>query len=264
MEQQRIVQFAKRFFTSHQADILKEDEDGFEVRLTETLDKALMNRPFYWQYMKQIGQTPEPMILSFVTSAKQEEKTGEWLHIGSPRLQQIFQLAKNTGIYTCLYEQVPLPQQKPTALYPWLIANVKVSYLSHQRKDVLYSYGLQLIHGQIVLQAMEQLQEKNLREDISPHAFTMKSLIKPASGLARIKRHLEMQLQSETHEWAAVAKKRMEEELDTLKAYYEATSLSEEEYVQEKKAIMSQYQPNIQVTLVNYGLFYLQDFAFSS
>ena len=59
-------------------------------------------------------------------------------------------------------------------------------------------------------------------------------------------------------------KKRMEEELDTLKAYYEATSLSEEEYVQEKKAIMSQYQPNIQVTLVNYGLFYLQDFAFSS
>lgn len=264
MEQKAIQHFLKRFFLSQRADILTDEKDLLEVRLTEALDKELMNRPFYWQYMKQTGQQPEPMTISFTTRNEQTKTRGESLHIGSPRIQQIFQLAKTYGTHTCLYEAGPLRPDKPTPLYPWLIANVKVSYLSHQRKDTLYSYGLQLIHGQLILEAMEKLREKSLFSTISPHAYTMKSLIKPASGLERVKRHLVMQLESEERDWAVVAKERMKEELSTLQAYFEETSLSTEEYEREKKAIENQYEPNIRVELVNYGIFYLRDFSFSS
>ncbi|SFE30394.1 YqhG family protein [Alteribacillus iranensis] len=263
MEQKAIHSFVKDYFRIYGADILFEDNRKLQIQLTEELDQELMNRPFYWQYIKKLNQQPQPLQLTLYTDGmKGPKEQGEPLHFGSPRLHQLFQSAKSKGKTAWLYEQPELGKtHQPVPLYPWLVVNIKVSYLSHQQKDVLLSFGLQLIHGQIVEDMMEHLRSKTLHPVISERTFPMKSLIQLKSGLLRIKKHVEGHIAKEPSEWADLAYQRMAEELHVLEVYYENSSQSEEEYEQEKAAIEARYKPNIGVQIINCGLFYLKDTA---
>lgn len=258
MEQRVIHSFVKDYFLMSGADIVYEDHRQIQVQLTEKLDQELMNRPFYWQYIKKLNQKPQPLKLTLYTDGQKSEKEdGEPLHFGSPRLHQLFASAKTKGKTAQLYEVVnPPPTSTPTPLYPWLVVNIKVSFLSHQQKDIIFSYGLQLIHGQIVENMMEQLKERELHSTISERTFPMKSLIKTKSGMLRIKKQVEDKIAEEPAEWLNIAYQRMEEELNILEAYY-AKSNKEEEYELEKAAIKSRYEPKVQVKIINCGLVYL-------
>ncbi|SDH50238.1 protein YqhG of unknown function [Alteribacillus persepolensis] len=264
MEQHALHQFVRRYFSANDADILHDDNKRLTVQLTEELDQQLMNRPFYWQYIKKTGGVPQPMTLTFITKGeKEKQEKAEYLHFGSPRLHQIFTSAKQKGTWTILYEETEAAKE-PTPLFPWLLANVKVSYASHQRKDSIYSFGLQLIHGQMVDNMMEKLKQKSLHNLTPAHSFPMHSLIQTTSGLQRMKRYLEQQLSEESGDWAENAWKRMKEELHILEAYHTSSSQPKEEYEQEKQAIIERYQPQINVSIINSGLFYLGDSSLPS
>ncbi|RSL30950.1 hypothetical protein D7Z54_23600 [Salibacterium salarium] len=261
MENQILMNYLYRYFQANNANITYEDNRKIEVELTEELDQELINRPFYWQYIKKTGGIAQPMTLTFITDKKQEEKEkGEILHFGSPRLHQIFQSALQKGTWTLLYEQ-GTHTKKVSPLFPWLIVNVKISYVSHQRKDRIVSYGLQLIHGQLVDNMMNRLYDKTMTTVIPNHSFPMASLIQLNSGLHRVKHNLEQSLQEESHEWAEQAIKRMNDELGILDAYHQSSSQSLEEYELERKAIVSRYDPHIEVNIINSGLFYLTESA---
>lgn len=59
----QIDSFLKRFFTANQCDITEEQNGKMSVQLTVEMDKALMNRPFYWQYVETTGKVGEPKKL---------------------------------------------------------------------------------------------------------------------------------------------------------------------------------------------------------
>ncbi|MFB4164574.1 YqhG family protein [Alteribacillus sp. JSM 102045] len=262
MEQKVLHQFIQRYFQANGADIITNDNKRLKVQLTEELDQLLMNRPFYWQYIKKTGGIPQPMTLTFITDGEKEKnEKAEYLHFGSPRLHQIFQSAKNLGNWTILYEENK-EGQKPSPLFPWLVVNVKISYISYQRKDIIQSFGLQLIHGQIVNEMMERVSHKKLNNVIPAQTFPMHSLIQVNSGMQRIKRHIENNILHEPKEWADKAYHRMEEEIRILDAYYRSSSQPDEEYIQEKTAIMERYKPRIAVDIINSGLFYVGNSSF--
>ncbi|MGY4690266.1 YqhG family protein [Salibacterium sp. K-3] len=252
-----LLHYLHRYFEANNASILHRSEKKIQVKLTEALDKELMNRPFYWQYVKSSGNIGEPMTLTFFTDRESNGKEkGEWLHAGTPRLHQIFQSARQKGRWTLLYEHHN-PRDTPAPLYPWLVVNVKYSFLSHQRKDKIVSYGLQLIHGQLVDHMMEHLQPLHLDMIIPDHSFPMASLIQVDSGLLRIKNETQRFVKEHPDEWAEKAEKKMYEELALLHACSRASSFSEKDYERQKNEIRNRYQPEIQIDIINSGLFYL-------
>lgn len=67
MQQQDIHNFLERYFTSNESPIIENNEGFLHVQLSIELDKALMNRPFYWHYLEKTGGIPNPMEMVLIT-----------------------------------------------------------------------------------------------------------------------------------------------------------------------------------------------------
>ncbi|HZG70673.1 MAG TPA: YqhG family protein [Chondromyces sp.] len=260
MEKQEIHQFLKRYFIANQCLIEEQTEGHLTIQLTVDMDKELMNRPFYWHYLEKTGGTPNPMKLTLITDQTQapEDIKGEMIHYGSPRLHQIFHSAKKLSRFTRLYQQHELaPGGQNTPLYPWLGMNIKVSYRADRKRDVFKSLGLNLIHGQLVEEFHSHLTNLSLTAKIPDYSFTMTPMIKPKSGVLRMKRHLTAELSLEQHQWAEEARKRWKEDLTLLDHFYEDQEEKPESYYIEKEALKDQYEPKIKMEIINGGIFYL-------
>lgn len=81
--------FLHDYFSAHHCTISSDNDGVLRVKLTEEMDRALMNRPFYWHYIKKMGHPGDPMTLTLITNHSKRDNKGEWIHFGSPRLQQI-------------------------------------------------------------------------------------------------------------------------------------------------------------------------------
>ncbi|HET7658205.1 MAG TPA: YqhG family protein, partial [Bacillales bacterium] len=203
MEQHKIHDYLERYFRTSGCDILEDDGKFLHIQLSIEMDKLLMNRPFYWKYIENTGMEPQPMKLKLVTDpGTAEENDGEFVHFGSPRLHQIFQSARKLAAYTRLYENVGEIHAPSVPLEPWLGLNIKISYQCDRKKDLLVSYGLQLINGQIVEDFHSLLASLDLTPKIPDYCFTISPLIKPQSGLKRIEAMIDEQVQSEDQTWA--------------------------------------------------------------
>ncbi|MBJ8056442.1 hypothetical protein JDS87_32635, partial [Bacillus cereus] len=90
------------------------------------------------------GGVPEPRQLTLITDQKKADDSGEgeFVHFGSPRLFQIFEVVKQQGRFIRLYEKVRPLTNSQIALEPWLGLNVKISSLADRKKDKLLSLGL--------------------------------------------------------------------------------------------------------------------------
>lgn len=264
MHQQEVHKFLTRYFTANGCEIMEQNEDYLTVQLTVALDKLLMNRPFYWHYLEKTGGEPEPMRLTLITNhQKAIEKTdGDPIYFGSPRLHQIFQSTTELASYIRLYEAHQERHRKQqTPLYPWIGCNIKISYVSDRKKDVLMSVGLQLINGQMLTNFHNKLCQLSLTPKIPDYTFTLSPLIMPSSGMKRIENYVTKQIKEEDHTWAAEAKKRWQKDLQLLEHFYENTEEKGDSYRNEKVALQDQYEPKILVSIINGGLFYLTERA---
>lgn len=259
MQQQHIHNFLERYFTANDSPILENKEGFLQVQLSVELDKALMNRPFYWHYLEKTGGVAQPMKMSCITDQSKvaADTNGEIIHFGSPRLHQIFQSTKELGGYIRLYENVQQTGQASFPLHPWFCINVKISFQCDRKKDVIVSLGLNLIHGQIVPNFFDKVVEKDLTPKIPDFCFTLTPLIKPQSGMLRLERVIRQFIEEQDQTWAEEAKKRWEEDLQLLNRFYEDTEELPESYEIEKEALKSQYEPRIIVNIINGGMFYL-------
>lgn len=263
MEQPDIHNYLERFFCNNDCDILENDGKFLRIQLTEEMDKQLMNRPFYWKYIKSTNMTPQPMTLKFVTAQSDEKQEGERIHFGSPRLHQIFRETQQHASHIRLFEYHGNEKKTLIQLEPWIGLNVKISYQCDHKKDRLISLGLHLINGQIVDHFHEHVMTLDMRAKIPDYCYTLTPMIKPQSGLKRLETLIEDSLHQEDHTWAEEARKRWTEDLTLLDQFYENQQEKPESYQLEKSALKEQYEPNIHVQIVNGGLFYLTKKAFT-
>jgi len=259
MQQQEIVNFLENYFVSNHCEILERHPGYMTVQLTVDLDKQLMNRPFYWTYVEKTGGTPNPMKLTLITDRDQtpDNVKGDFIHFGAPRLHQIFESTKKLASYIRLYQQSPPGAQGNTPLYPWLGLNVKISYKSDRKRDVLMSLGLQLINGIIVEDFQEKVEKLPLTPKIPDHTYTMSPLVKPQSGINRLQQYVRGYVETQDHSWADEARRRWDEDLALLDSFYEGIDEKPESYEIEKEALKEQYEPKVLVEIINGGLFYL-------
>ncbi|TCJ03263.1 YqhG family protein [Cytobacillus praedii] len=264
MQQQEIQHFLERYFYANNCEMIESGTGYLTVQLTIELDKQLMNRPFYWHYLEKTGGIPNPMQLTMITNPEAAPKTlkGETIHFGSPRLHQIFESTKKLAGYIRLYEKHQNTFGQQTPLRPWLGMNVRISYQCDRKRDVFRSIGLQLINGQMVDGFHGKLLELELTPKIPDYSFTLSPLIMPKSGMIRIQHFLQNEIEKEDHTWAEEATTRWQKDLNLLEHFYEEMEEKEESYEIEKIALKEQYEPRINISIINGGLFYLTEDAF--
>jgi hypothetical protein len=260
MQQNEIHQFLERYFTANGCELVANGDGYMTVQLTIDLDKELMNRPFYWHYLEKTGGIPNPMKLSLVTNGEKtpEDFKGELIHFGSPRLHQIFRSTRNLAGYIRLYEERMNGQGQQVPLHPWLGLNIKVSHVTNLKKDSIQSIGLNLINGHIQEDFHDYLLSRKLTPKIPDFSFTLTPIIKPRSGINRIKSFILQGIEKESFTWAEEARKRWEEDLELLSHFYGDHEEKPESYTLEKQALKEQYEPKISIDITNGGIFYLQ------
>jgi len=258
MQQQEIHNFLERYFEANDCEIVQNERNQLTVQLTVDIDKRLMNRPFYWTYIEKTGGTPNPMKVTFITDFHPNEKMkGEHIHFGSPRLHQIFHSTKELGAYIRLYEDRKGSSSQHVALVPWLCLNVKISYICDRKKDIFRSIGLNLIHGVMVDDFHEKMLTLPLTPKIPDYTFTLSPIIMPKSGIKRIENFIRQDIEKEDHSWAQEAIHRWEKDQELLDYFYEELDEKPETYFIEKDALKEQYEPKINISIINGGLFYL-------
>ncbi|WP_416149532.1 YqhG family protein [Salipaludibacillus sp. HK11] len=258
MQQADIHGFLKGFFTEHDCSVANLTNSSFDVQLTNEMDKALMNRPFYWHYIEKMNGTPTPMKLTIETdsTAFKKSKGTELIHYGSPRLHQLFSFAMAKGKYGHYYENVK-PKTTTSSLKPWIALNGKIVYQCHRKKEQYFSIGLNLINGEMLNDFHSLIADWQMNETISNLCFPLSPLIKPATGIQRIRNQLLMAINQENHQWAEEANQKMADDLLLLDRFYDGISPKPDSYDGERKAIITQYDPVISLKIINGALFYL-------
>lgn len=260
MLQKEIHQYLEHFFQANNCQIT-ENGDGFlTVQLTIDMDKELMNRPFYWVYLEKTNGVPNPMKVTYITDQERapEDLKGEVIHFGAPRLHQLFRTAKKLAGFMRVYEKPPTNDNtRQIPLHPWLGLNIKVSYQSDRKKDIIKSIGLNLLNGVLLESFQEKLDHLTFHSKISDYCFTISPIIKPESGMSRIETYLINQLSEGPHKWAEDAIERWDEDLQLLNHFYADHEEKPETYETEKQGLKEQYEPIINIEIINGGMFYI-------
>ncbi|WP_078391714.1 YqhG family protein [Shouchella patagoniensis] len=264
MKQHEIHRYLRRYFIANDSTIVEESPAHISVQLSIKLDKELMNRPFYWHYLEKTGGVPNPMTLTLITDQNScpDHVKGEPIHFGSPRLNQIFASAKELGSFIRMYEQKLNLAGGSHPLHPWLSLNANVSFQCDRKKDVMLSLGLNLIHGQIVPHFFDRLKPLTLTPKIPDYCFTLSPLIRVESGIARLQKMIRTFAENEPADWAVAAHSRWQTDAALLESFYENEDEKPASYTAEKQALQEQYEPRIDVSLVNGGIFYLHQQQF--
>ena len=252
--------FLTDYFTAHHCDILDNHDGVLQVKLTEEIDKTLMNRPFYWHYIKKIGREGDTTTLNLITNPEKREEKGDFIHFGSPRLQQILKSLVKNERFTKQFQSAPMTTK--TALHPWLVINIKIKYQGKKNKDEILSLGLHLIKGLMYKDMMELLEDVTLKPSIDDYCYTVAPMIKMESGFHRIENVLDDYIHNQTHDWATESLKTLEEELSLITHFY--TSDLEEDPNQEQREkeindMKQRYTPKVTYQVINGGIFYLLD-----
>lgn len=237
-------------------EITEEHAGMLQVSLTEKMDKAFMNRPFYWQYMQSTGQVGQPMTWTLITNPALREEKGEWIHFGTERWHQIRQYLTEHAAFTLLFEQ--LHPDINTMLQPWLLLNCRIKYEGKQTKEEMFSFGLNLIDGKMYGNMMDILEKTSLAQTISERCYTISPMITLESGCKRIEAYLDDHVEKQDHTWAVESYQLLQEELAMLHHFYrDAEDLSEKK--DEMESLKNRLEPVITYEIMQGGLLYLQD-----
>lgn len=283
MNQLEIRSYVESYFRAFQSRFHENNPAYFSVELPIEVDKDLGNRPFYWTYVEKIGMQPNPLTLTFVfdRDGLPEGARGEELPFGSRRLHQIFDSAKKHGKFVRLYEAnsnaSPSSFSKSESLIPWLGINYKIEFICDQKKDIIYPLGINLVSGQIMEEFYHHVKNLPLTPKLPDYSFTMQPIFGIESATARLEQHVQSRIDQEDTLWAEEAKRRLEEEKELVESFYQeeyirqSSSESDEEAWTERKnkweaekltrlqELNWQFEPRIEVSMINAGLFYLRN-----
>lgn len=260
MYPQQIQDYLHQFFNENNCDVIERHAHYLQVQLTVEMDKKIMNRPFYWRYVESVNETPKPAQLTLITDIQQLKNgvKGEVVHMGSPRLHQLFQVTKEMGLFVKMFEQISANQDSQRVLTPWLCLNYKISYHCHQTKEALYSLGINLMNGAVFQEFQEMIEVRFLAPEPPEQVYQLPYIITPMRAIPRLDAVIDRIVEEHDQTWADEAKKRWRKDQAVLDFFYEGQENRTDSYEMEKQAIEERFKPNITIDIVNGGLFYLQ------
>ncbi len=252
-----LKKFLIDYFIINQCTIIENEKNKITVKLTQDLDEKLMNRPFYWHYMKKLNKIGEPKELTINLGSEQNPQAdGEWIHFGSPRLHQIFNHIEEQGKYVRFFEKIKSSNQTP--LNPWLVLNLKINYLGENNKEEIVSLGLQLINGAIYSNFMEKIKQYSFDKNCHDYCYPITPLIKQESAVNRVYKFIHHYLKNQELEWARKSNDRLQKEMELLEYFFnEASSSNLSTIDQEKKLLKDRLEPKIKIDIINGGYFYV-------
>lgn len=110
------------------------------------------------------------------------------------------------------------------------------------------------------LDMMNLLSKFSLQTTISDYCFTLSPIIKIKSGYLRLEAVLSNYIEEQEHTWAEKSAERLQEEIQTLKHFYQDNT-DNEQMKKEQDELMKRYQPKITMNIINGGIVYLQQQA---
>lgn len=189
---------------------------------------------------------------------------------GSKRLRQIWAAAQDEGRCLQLFED-PGQRQRTTlfsaAYEPWLAVCYKVEMTCDLKREELHFIGVSLTSGLIVPDFQARLESRELTPRLPENIHVQPSELSLAAGADRLEGYLTSKLALMDYTWAEEARQRLEMELSIVDLYYaellkeqdEEKRLSiEEQYNRRRQETTWQYEPQIAVSAVTYGLFHLR------
>ncbi|OKL38095.1 YqhG family protein [Domibacillus mangrovi] len=252
-----MMTFLKQFFTACNCHITHQNDESITVELSEQVDRAIMNRPFYWHYKDQLNEKGTPMTVSFYVKDTGQPLRAheEYISFGSPRFHQLLHYAGQQSLFIRLYEECS--SVKPLQLEPWLFVHFLISYEANGKKERIESLALHLISGKIQRDFLTKISDVPFAQTIPSFHYVLSPFITPISGLKRIQKMIMNELNQENHEWAKEAKNKQEKEISLLRSFYKNNSDNSDEYTREKEAIIRRFEPVIRLSVWNGGLLYL-------
>lgn len=256
MKIENLHEFLYHFFKENQCSISSSTDTQLAVQLSPEIDEQLMNRPFYWQYMKKMGLEGEASELYLTTDPNDKDEKYEFIHFGSPRLKKIMDICLQKGKYVKLYELANVNQHTP--LVPWLILTIKLSYIGQTKKEEIHSIGINMINGAIINDAISFIQTIDWDIKASDFCYTLTPLIHVSHSYQRVVQLIEHKLQQQSHQWATESWVSMEKEIELLNRFYESAKSQHLNHYQEELAtIEALYLPEINIDIINGGIFFI-------
>lgn len=189
---------------------------------------------------------------------------------GSKRLKQIWAAARDEGKCLQLFED-PGSRQRMTlfsaAYEPWLGVCYKVEMTCDLKREELHFIGISLTSGVITADFGTRLNSRELTPRLPENIHIQPSELTIAAGADRLEAYLTSQLAKLDYSWAEEARERLRLELSIVDIYYEELLKEQDEekrlaiqeqYNRRRKETSWQYEPQVAVSAVTYGLFHLR------
>lgn len=257
MQKNALRSFVEDYLQAMDCQIISSTSNAIHTQLSIEADKDLLNRPFYWMYVEQMQLPPQPqqLYLRFKPEQEPDEPTGEWIYDGCPRLQRMYQSVRKRGRFVQLFQAAPdIDRNQQLPYHTWLAVHFLLSYLCDQKKERLVSLGINLQTGESRSNIYSWLQTISWENSLPPRCYLQPPSLSLAKATARLEQQITNELEAENHHWAEEANERLASELELLDRY------DNEESAEKRKRqleIIWQYQPRIQVQVINAGLFHL-------
>ncbi|WP_025689705.1 YqhG family protein [Paenibacillus zanthoxyli] len=194
----------------------------------------------------------------------------EDITFGSRRLRQIWSAAQTEGKCLYLFEATGNHQRMTlfsAAYEPWLAVCFKVELSCDLKREELHFIGISLLTGEIKENFNSILDPLELTPRLPENVHIQPYEISLSSGAGLLERHILSKLSGQDYSWAEAARRRLQGELEIIDAYYsellkeqgeEKRIAAEEQHASRRKETIWQYEPNISVSPVVYGLFHLR------
>ncbi len=189
---------------------------------------------------------------------------------GSKRLLQIWSAARDEGKCLYLFEN-PGSRQRTTlfsaAYEPWLGVCYKVEMTCDLKREELHFVGISLVTGAIIDDFGTKLDQVELIPRLPENVHIQPLELTVSAGTDRLEAHLTEQLAELDYTWAEEARARLRLELSIIDVYYEELLKEpdeekrlgiDEQYNRRRKETTWQYEPQVAVSAVTYGLFHLR------
>ncbi|NBI31195.1 YqhG family protein [Chengkuizengella marina] len=185
---------------------------------------------------------------------------------GSIKLEQLFQVVQQKGKYINLYE-VPSETSvsESTAYMSWLGVNFKVEFTSDLKRSEIHSLGICLSTGEIQTDFHHTALQMKLTTKMPPNTH-IRPTISLERAVSELQKYIIQKVKVVDQKWALDAHDRLNEEILRIQTYYkDLIAAAEEEDKQEVEGLFEnrlqeikrQYEPKIQVSVINCGFFSL-------
>ncbi|MNO30316.1 Bacterial protein YqhG [compost metagenome] len=189
---------------------------------------------------------------------------------GSKRLQQIWSAAQDEGKCLYLFED-PGSRQRNTlfsaAYEPWLGVCYKVEMSCDLKREELHYLGISLTKGTIIADFNAKISTREMTPRLPENVHIQPYELTVTAATDLLEAHLTSQLAELDYTWAEQARERLRIELAIIDIYYgellkepdeEKRLGTQEQYNRRRQETIWQYEPQIAVSAITYGLFHLR------